>query len=571
MTDDKSPTKYIFITGGVVSALGKGITAASIGRLLVERGLRVTIQKFDPYLNVDPGTMSPFQHGEVYVTDDGAETDLDLGHYERFIDESLSQANNVTTGRVYQDIITKERRGDFLGATVQVIPHVTDEIKMAVRRLAPGHDVVITEIGGTVGDIESLPFLEAIRQFRQDVGREHSLFIHLTLVPWINASGELKTKPTQHSVRELLSIGIQPDLLVCRTEHDLDDGIKKKIARFCNVEVNRVIESRDVSTIYELPLAYRAQEVDDRICEQFGFDTPPPNLDSWKAMVDRIKNPAHGKVRICVVGKYTELVDSYKSIAEAFVHGGAVNDVEVDVEWRSAEDVEARGTDFLERFHGVLIPGGFGERGINGMLDTIQFVREREVPYFGICLGLQCAIIEFARNVCSLPTAHSSEFDLRTSHPVISLLDSQHQVTDMGGTMRLGAYPCLLQPGSQVHEVYGADEISERHRHRYEVNPTYRETLEKQGMAFSGMSPDGGLVEMLELPEHPYFLATQFHPELKSRPTKAHPLFAAFVEAAVIRRDALQDGPRDSAGRDQTGEEWADSASARTNGVTVGR
>ena len=571
MTDDRSPTKYIFITGGVVSALGKGITAASIGRLLVERGLRVTIQKFDPYLNVDPGTMSPFQHGEVYVTDDGAETDLDLGHYERFIDESLSQENNVTTGRVYQDIITKERRGDFLGATVQVIPHVTDEIKMAVRRLAEGHDVVITEIGGTVGDIESLPFLEAIRQFRQDVGRENSIFIHLTLVPWINASGELKTKPTQHSVRELLSIGIQPDLLVCRTEHDLDDGIKKKIARFCNVEVNRVIESRDVSTIYALPLTYRAQEVDDRICEQFGFDTPPPNLDSWKAMVDRIRNPAKGRVRLCVVGKYTELVDSYKSIAEAFIHGGAVNDVEVDVEWRSAEDVEARGTDFLEPFHGVLIPGGFGERGINGMLDTIRFVREREIPYFGICLGLQCAIIEFARNVCGLPTAHSSEFDLRTSDPVISLLDSQHQVTDMGGTMRLGAYPCVLQPGSRAHEVYGADEISERHRHRYEVNPTYRKTLEQRGMVFSGMSPDGGLVEMLELPEHPYFLGTQFHPELKSRPTRAHPLFAAFIEAAVTRRDALRSTPGDSAGRDETAEEWADAAPARTNGVTVGR
>ncbi|MDE2662896.1 MAG: CTP synthase [Gemmatimonadota bacterium] len=571
MRDDESPTRYIFITGGVVSALGKGITAASIGRLLVERGLRVTIQKFDPYLNVDPGTMSPFQHGEVYVTDDGAETDLDLGHYERFIDESLSQANNVTTGRVYQDIITKERRGDFLGVTVQVIPHVTDEIKTAARRLAPNHDVVITEIGGTVGDIESLPFLEAIRQFRQDVGREHSLFIHLTLVPWINASGELKTKPTQHSVRELLSIGIQPDLLVCRTEHDLDDGIKQKIARFCNVDVNRVIESRDVSTIYELPLAYRAQEVDDRICEQFGFDTPPPDLDGWQAMVDRIKNPANGKVRICVVGKYTELVDSYKSIAEAFVHGGAVNDVEVDVEWRSAEDVEARGTDLLERFHGVLIPGGFGERGIDGMIDTIRFVREREIPYFGICLGLQCAIIEFARNVCGLTTAHSSEFDPRTSHPVISLLDSQHQVTDMGGTMRLGAYPCLLQPESRAHEVYGDDEISERHRHRYEVNPTYRETLEQRGMVFSGMSPDGGLVEMLELPGHPYFLGTQFHPELKSRPTKAHPLFAAFVEAAVTRRDAVRSAPGDSAERSQTAEEWADSAAARTNGVTVGR
>ncbi len=571
MTDDGSRAKYIFITGGVVSALGKGITAASIGRLLVERGLRVTIQKFDPYLNVDPGTMSPFQHGEVYVTDDGAETDLDLGHYERFIDESLSQANNVTTGRVYQDIITKERRGDFLGVTVQVIPHVTDEIKTAARRLAPDHDVVITEIGGTVGDIESLPFLEAIRQFRQDVGREYSLFIHLTLVPWINASGELKTKPTQHSVRELLSIGIQPDLLVCRTEHDLDDGIKKKIARFCNVDVNRVIESRDASTIYELPLAYRAQEVDDRICEQFGFDTPPPNLDGWQAMVDRIKHPSNGSVRICVVGKYTELVDSYKSIAEAFVHGGAVSDVEVDVEWRSAEDVEARGTDFLEPFHGVLIPGGFGERGIDGMIDAIRFVREREIPYFGICLGLQCAIIEFARNVCGIPTAHSSEFDPGTDHPVISLLDSQHQVTDMGGTMRLGAYPCLLQPGSRARGVYGADEISERHRHRFEVNPTYRETLERQGLAFSGMSPDGGLVEMLELPAHPYFLATQFHPELKSRPTRAHPLFAAFVEAAVTRRDVLRGASRESAGRNRTADEWADSAPARTKGVAVGR
>ena len=571
MRDDTSLTKYIFITGGVVSALGKGITAASIGRLLVERGLRVTIQKFDPYLNVDPGTMSPFQHGEVYVTDDGAETDLDLGHYERFIDESLAQANNVTTGRVYQDIITKERRGDFLGATVQVIPHVTDEIKSAARRLAPNHDVVITEIGGTVGDIESLPFLEAIRQFRQDVGREHSLFIHLTLVPWINASGELKTKPTQHSVRELLSIGIQPDLLVCRTEHDLDDGIKQKIARFCNVEVNRVIESRDVSTIYELPLAYRAQEVDDRICEQFGFETPPPDLDGWNEMVDRIKNPSNGRVRICVVGKYTKLVDSYKSIAEAFVHGGAVNDVAVDVEWRSAEDVEAQGTDLLERFHGVLIPGGFGERGIDGMIDTIRFVRERAIPYFGICLGLQCAIIEFARTVCGLPTAHSTEFDPKTDHPVISLLDSQHKVTDMGGTMRLGAYPCLLQPGSRAHGVYGADEISERHRHRYEVNPAYREKLGERGLAFSGMSPDGGLVEMLELPGHPYFLATQFHPELKSRPMRAHPLFAAFGAAAVMRRDSPRSTPHESAGRHGTAEEWADSAAARASGVTVGR
>ncbi|WP_420462233.1 CTP synthase [Candidatus Palauibacter sp.] len=569
MTDHGSPTKYIFITGGVVSSLGKGITAGSIGRLLVERGLRVTIQKFDPYLNVDPGTMSPFQHGEVYVTDDGAETDLDLGHYERFIDDSLSQANNVTTGRVYQNIITKERRGDFLGATVQVIPHVTDEIKDAIRRLAPNHDVVITEIGGTVGDIESLPFLEAIRQFRQDVGRENSLFIHLTLVPWIAAAGELKTKPTQHSVRELLGIGIQPDLLVCRTEHDLEDGIRKKIARFCNVDVSRVIESRDVATIYELPLHYRAQAMDERICEQFGFSTNPPDLGRWEALVDRIKNPGNGKVRICVVGKYTELVDAYKSIAEAFIHGGIDNDVEVEVAWRSSEEVEEGGAEFVDGFQGVLVPGGFGVRGVSGMLDTIQLIREREIPYFGICLGLQCAIIEFARNVCGLPTSHSFEFDAKTSDPVISLLDSQHKVTEMGGTMRLGAYPCRLVAGSLAQRVYDAGEISERHRHRYEVNPNYLEILRRGGMEFSGMSPDGGLVEMLELPDHPFFLATQFHPELKSRPNKPHPLFAAFVEAAVTRRDAVAAAQPT---RTRTVGEWEESeASARTNGVTAGR
>ena len=565
MRHDGSPTKYIFITGGVVSSLGKGITAASIGRLLVDRGLRVTIQKFDPYLNVDPGTMSPFQHGEVYVTDDGAETDLDLGHYERFIDESLSQANNVTTGRVYRNIITKERRGDFLGATVQVIPHVTDEIKTAIRRLAPNHDVVITEIGGTVGDIESLPFLEAIRQFRQDVGRENSLFIHLTLVPWIAASGELKTKPTQHSVRELLGIGIQPDLLVCRTEHDLEDGIKKKIARFCNVEVGRVIESRDVATIYELPLSYREQAMDDRICEQFGFDLKAPDLRDWEALVERIKNPGDGSVRICVVGKYTELVDAYKSIAEALIHGGIDNDVKVEIQWRSSEEVERGGAGFVDRFDGVLVPGGFGVRGISGMLDTIRLIRERGIPYFGICLGLQCAIIEFARNVCGLATSHSFEFDAETSDPVISLLDSQHKVTEMGGTMRLGAYPCRLKAGSLAHRVYGASEISERHRHRYEVNPSYKQTLRQGGMVFSGMSPDGELVEMLELPDHPFFLATQFHPELKSRPNNPHPLFAAFVEAAVTRRDALAD---EEPSRGGSVDEWTEGdAAARTNGV----
>jgi len=539
---DKSPTKYIFVTGGVVSSLGKGITAASIGRLLVERGLRVTIQKFDPYLNVDPGTMSPFQHGEVFVTDDGAETDLDLGHYERFIDESLSQANNVTTGRVYQDIITKERRGDFLGATVQVIPHVTDEIKAAVRRLAPNHDVVITEIGGTVGDIESLPFLEAIRQFRQDSGRENTLFIHLTLVPYIAASGELKTKPTQHSVRELLGIGIQPDILVCRTEHELGEDIKRKIARFCNVDVARVIESRDVETIYELPLTYREQRLDDRVCELLRLEGREPDLGSWTAMVERIKHPENGRVRICVVGKYTELVDSYKSIAEALIHGGIQENVGVDVEWWSSERVEEQGADFVRRFHGVLVPGGFGVRGIPGMLDTVRFIRESGIPYFGICLGLQCAIIEFARNVCGLRTSHSFEFDRETTDPVISLLDSQRKVTDMGGTMRLGAYPCRLEEGSLARVIYGRDEISERHRHRYEVNPEYRNTLGEGGMRFSGVSPDGELVEMIELPDHPFFLATQFHPELKSRPTRPHPLFGAFVAAARARRDLLAPG-----------------------------
>jgi CTP synthase len=537
MSESKtSPTKYVFVTGGVVSSLGKGITAASIGRLLKERGLRVTIQKFDPYINVDPGTMSPFQHGEVYVTDDGAETDLDLGHYERFIDESLSQANNVTTGRVYQDIITKERRGDFLGATVQVIPHVTDEIKTAVRRLSPNQDVVITEIGGTVGDIESQPFLEAIRQFRQDVGKENSLFIHLTLVPYIAASGELKTKPTQHSVRELLGIGIQPDILVCRAESPLGDDIKKKIARFCNVDFHNVIESRDVETIYELPLRYRDQRVDDRICEQFRLDTEPPDLSEWEEMVERIKHPGSGSVRICVVGKYTELVDSYKSIAEALVHGGIDSDVGVEVEWWSSEEVEEQGADFVDRFDAVLVPGGFGVRGIPGMLDTVRHIRENGIPYLGICLGLQCAIIEFARNVCGLRTSHSFEFDKETTDPVISLLDSQRKVTDMGGTMRLGAYPCRLESGTLASEVYGTDEVSERHRHRYEVNPEYTEVLENGGMRFSGLSPDGQLVEIIELPDHPFFLATQFHPELKSRPTRPHPLFAAFVAAAARRR-----------------------------------
>ncbi len=541
---DASPTRYIFVTGGVVSSLGKGIAAASIGRLLVERGLAVTIQKFDPYINVDPGTMSPFQHGEVYVTDDGAETDLDLGHYERFIGESLSQSNNVTTGRIYQDILTKERRGDFLGSTVQVIPHVTDQIKAYLRRLAPNHDVIITEIGGTVGDIESLPFLEALRQFRQDVGKENTLFVHLTLVPYIAAAGELKTKPTQHSVRELMETGIQPDILICRTEHPLSDEIRRKIARFCNVDVGHVIESRDVDTIYEVPLRYREQHLDDHILDLLGLEAPEPDLSAWIEMIERIKRPANGSVRIAVVGKYTALADAYKSIAEALVHGGIGNDLSVEIDWVSSEELEIRGPEFLSGYGGVLIPGGFGVRGTEGMVSAVRFAREQGIPFFGICLGLQCAIIEFARNVCGLADSHSHEFNRETSDPVISLMDAQYNVTEMGGTMRLGAYPCRLQDGSRARDVYGRGEVSERHRHRYEVNNEYREDLAGRGLRFSGLSPDGGLVEIVELPDHPFFIATQFHPELRSRPMAPHPLFHAFV-AAAHRRARREDGLAD--------------------------
>ncbi len=536
MPEPSAPhTKYIFITGGVVSSLGKGIAAASIGRLLVERGLSVTIQKFDPYINVDPGTMSPFQHGEVYVTDDGAETDLDLGHYERFIDESLSQSNNVTTGRIYQNIITKERRGDFLGATVQVIPHVTDEIKSYVRRLAEGHDVVITEVGGTVGDIESLPFLEALRQFRQDVGRENCLFIHLTLVPYIAAAGELKTKPTQHSVRELMEIGIQPDMLILRTELPLTEEVKRKVARFCNVELQHVIESRDLDTIYEVPLRYHDQGLDGSIVAALGLETPEPDLAAWESIVKRVKRPTGAPVRIAVVGKYTALVDSYKSIQESLIHGGIAHDCGVEIDWLSSEATDVQGDAFPDRYDGVLIPGGFGGRGVQGMVDTVRRIREEGVPFLGICLGLQCAIIEFARNACGLEGADSSEFTPDTPHPVISLLDSQRKVTDMGGTMRLGAYPCVLQEGSRALSVYSEPEISERHRHRYEVNNEYRDVLSAEGLRFAGLSPDGGLVEIIELSDHPFFVATQFHPELKSRPTRPHPLFAAFIGAARAR------------------------------------
>jgi CTP synthase len=537
---NRQVTKYIFITGGVVSSLGKGIAAASLGRLLVERGLRVTVQKFDPYINVDPGTMSPFQHGEVFVTDDGAETDLDLGHYERFIDESLSQANNITAGRIYRDVITKERRGDFLGATVQVIPHITDEIKTAIRRLAPNHDVVITEIGGTVGDMESLPFLEAIRQFRQDVGREHTLFVHLTLIPYIAAAGELKTKPTQHSVRELMEIGIQPDILICRTERRLGEELKRKIALFTNVDVAGVIEARDVDTIYDVPLMFRRQKLDRLTLQKLGLETDEPDMEPWSDMVDRIRNPSEGRVRIAVVGKYTALVDAYKSVQEALIHGGISHDVGVDIGWLSSEEFEGdQSLEWMNDYHGLLIPGGFGERGIEGMLRVIEWARIRELPFFGICLGLQCAVIEYARNICGLSDSHSVEFLSEVSNPVICLMDSQRQVTDMGGTMRLGAYPCRIQEGSRAAEAYDTLEISERHRHRYEVNNNYREVLAENGMVFSGVSPDGNLVEILELPDHPWFVGCQFHPELKSRPMRPHPLFHAFIAAARRRRDSL--------------------------------
>ncbi|MCH7533442.1 MAG: CTP synthase [Gemmatimonadetes bacterium] len=535
MTDKhERPTKYIFVTGGVVSSLGKGITAASIGRLLKLRGLKVTLQKFDPYINVDPGTLSPFQHGEVFVTDDGAETDLDLGHYERFIDQSLSQANNITTGRIYQTVISKERRGDYLGATVQVIPHITDEIKSAISRLSADNDVVITEIGGTVGDIESLPFLEAIRQFRADVGRENAIFVHLTLVPYLTAVGELKTKPTQHSVRELMQIGIQPHVVVCRTEHPLSEEIRKKIALFTNVELEGVIEARDVETIYEVPLSLKEQRLDDVILERLGIDLPQPDLTEWTAMVNRVKKPSSGTARIAVVGKYTALVDSYKSIEESLIHGGIANDMKTEIEWLSSEHFsDGDGVETLKNFDGLLVPGGFGPRGVEGMLAAIRWARENEMPFFGICLGLQTAVIEFARNVCGLEESHSSEFSEASSDPVICLLDSQRQITTKGGTMRLGAYPCVLGEGTRAREIYGTPEVSERHRHRFEVNNEYRELLIQNGMTLSGLSPDGGLVEMIELTDHPWFIAGQFHPELKSRPTRPHPLFASFIEAAA--------------------------------------
>jgi len=531
--------KHIFVTGGVVSALGKGIAAASIGYLLKSRGLRVTLQKCDPYLNVDPGTMSPFQHGEVFVTWDGAETDLDLGHYERFIDANLSQHNNVTAGQVYEAIIKNERRGDYLGGTVQVIPHVTNEIKARIARVAEEGDVdvVITEIGGTVGDIESLPFLEAIRQMRLDNALEDTLFVHLTLVPYIKTAGELKTKPTQHSVRALRDIGIQPDVLICRTERPLTEDLKKKIALFCNVEVEAVIDARDVASIYEVPLRFHTDGLDDIILRKMRIEDGRPDLSSMERMVDRIKSPSR-EVDIAICGKYIGLKDAYKSIVEAFVHAGAENDAKVNLVWIGAEEVERGGSaaEKLKGCDGLLVPGGFGERGIEGKILSVREARESGIPYLGICLGLHVAVVEYARNVCGLTDANSTEFDPDTPHPVIDLLPEQKEVEDMGGTMRLGGYDCRLVSGTRAAAAYGVDAISERHRHRYEYNNEFRELLESRGLASAGVNPEKDLVEIVEVPDHPWFVACQFHPEFLSRPGRAHPLFRELVRAALERR-----------------------------------
>jgi CTP synthase len=529
----KNHVKYIFITGGVVSSLGKGISAASLGLLLKVRGLRVTIQKFDPYINVDPGTMNPFQHGEVYVTDDGAETDLDLGHYERFLDVSTTRQNNATTGQIYYEVISKERRGDYLGATVQVIPHITDEIKKRILSLGASgkYDVVITEVGGTVGDIESLPFLEAMRQFTLTVGRRNALNIHVTLVPYIKSAGELKTKPTQHSVKTLLEIGVQPDVLICRSEKHLTRELREKIALFCNVEPEAVIEGQDVQSIYEVPLVFEREQLAEIVIEKLNLKCGSPDLRRWTRFVNRVKHPA-GKVTIAVCGKYTDLLDAYKSISEAFVHAGAENDVVVDIRLVKAEDIERFGAErYLKDVAGLLVPGGFGERGIEGKIHAIRYVREHNIPFLGICLGLQCAVIEFARNVCGLAGANSTEFK-KTKNNVIDLMVDQKGVKNLGGTMRLGAYPCILTKGTKAYKAYRKELIYERHRHRYEVNNKFRKKLTEGGMVLSGLSPDNTLVEIIELAGHPWFVAGQFHPELKSRAINPHPLFRDFVKAA---------------------------------------
>jgi len=530
-------SKYIFVTGGVVSSLGKGLAAASIGCLLESRGLRINLMKFDPYLNVDPGTMSPFQHGEVFVTDDGAETDLDLGHYERFTHAHLSRDNNLTTGRIYEQIITKERRGDYLGKTVQVIPHVTNEIKNAMRKVAATNDVTIVEIGGTVGDIESLPFLEAIRQMRQELGRENTVFVHVTLVPWISAAQELKTKPTQHSVKEMLSIGIQPDILLCRTDRALPRDVKSKIALFCNLEDRAVITAKDVESIYEVPLAFAKEGVDALALKYLRIETKDPDLSRWEEIVRRSYNPAD-EVSIGIVGKYVEYEDSYKSLKEALVHGALAHNLKLRVTWVEAEGLEnADYESQLAGFDGILVPGGFGKRGIEGMLNAIRYARENSIPYFGICLGMQTACIEFARNVCGLSDANSSEFDPATAHRVIYKLRELTGVEEMGGTMRLGAWTCVLQPDSLAYKAYGTAEISERHRHRYEFNREYEALLTGAGLRITGTTPDATYVEIVEIPGHPFFLGCQFHPEFKSKPLEPHPLFSAFVKASYGNRN----------------------------------
>ena len=528
--------KYIFVTGGVVSSLGKGIAASSLGCLLESRGLRVTLQKFDPYLNVDPGTMSPFQHGEVFVTDDGAETDLDLGHYERFTHARLSQSNNLTSGRIYEQIIARERRGDYLGKTVQVIPHVTNEIKTGIRKVSSDVDVVIVEVGGTVGDIESLPFLEAIRQMRHEQGRENTMYLHVTLVPWIAAAQELKTKPTQHSVKELRAIGIQPDMLVCRSEKPLSRELKEKIALFCDVDVEAVISARDVRSVYQVPLVFADQKVDEIVLRLLRLDAGSRDLRRWSEMLDRLENP-RDEVAIGLVGKYVEYEDSYKSLKEALLHGGLAHGLKVKIDWIESEgmrwpDCAAQ----LDAYDGVLVPGGFGKRGVEGMIQAIRYARERRVPYFGICLGMQTMVIEYARHVCGLERADSTEFDPATPHRVIYKLRELKGVDELGGTMRLGAYPCLLAEGSFARAAYGAREISERHRHRYEFNREYEEILTRNGLRITGQTPDAIYVEICEIPDHPWFLGCQFHPEFKSKPMEPHPLFKSFIGASYANR-----------------------------------
>jgi CTP synthase len=537
-------TKFIFITGGVLSSLGKGLASAAIGALLESRGLTVTIQKLDPYINVDPGTMNPFQHGEVYVTDDGAETDLDLGHYERFTHAGLNRDNNFTTGKIYYSVITKERRGDYLGGTVQVIPHITDEIKRSIKLVADSVDVVIVEIGGTVGDIESLPFLEAIRQFRADVGKENALYIHLTLVPYINTAGEVKTKPTQHSVKELRSIGIQPDILLCRTNKYLPNEIKSKIALFCNVNVDEVITAKDVECIYEVPLVFHKEGLDQKIVEKLNIWTRAPKLDDWEKIVKRLKEPS-SEVTIAIVGKYVDLTESYKSLNEALRHGGIPNDCRVNLKFLDSEKIEGNScASFFEDVDGILVPGGFGSRGIEGKICAARFAREKKVPYFGICLGMQTAVIEFARHAADLSNAHSQEFDKNTTYPVIYLMTKWYDektgtvqrrdiTSDKGGTMRLGAYPCTIKEGTLARKAYNVSDISERHRHRYEFNNDFMDRLEEKGLVISGTSPDGELVEIVEIKDHPWFLGCQFHPEFKSRPRDPHPLFREFIRASL--------------------------------------